>query len=459
MKHLRLMNIVLAGLVATLSMACSNDSYEIPKGSDSVPQEGSEVEITKNSEGQWQLVVNKASYEVKGAAANHFYADVSNFGGNTIRLYSAKGDGVKDIMDDAFKSGLMVYLGLNMSAATTFDYSDAENVKKQKGNILTYVNKFKDHPALLCWSLGNEIEASNDDNVNMWKAVGDLAKEIKAIDPKHPITCALAGSGTERLVNLCKYAPDIDFISVNSYYPSVGNIPDNLKSAGIDLPYMVTEFGPRGTWSMASESSRILPWSDNYSTSSKALVEETSTEKEAIYEKIWNEDIVANRNKGCLGGFIFVWGYQTHGEVLNWYGTHTKNRYAFGCCDAMEKCWTGDFPKNQAPRIESRSDMTMNGKVAEDAIRVTPGSSNDAKVAASSPSGVNLTYHWFIFKEGDKDADGGIPNGIDGLIEKDNLPAIKFKAPDEKGAYRLYVYALDDVNKKAASACIPFYVE
>ena len=53
-----------------------------------------------------------------------------------------------------------------------------------------------------------------------------------------------------------------------------------------------------------------------------------------------------------------------------------------------------------------------------------------------------------------------MPDGIEGLIPESTGSEIRFKAPSEGGAgYRLTVYVLDDVNKKAASAVIPFYVE
>lgn len=453
--------IILIFLSISLMLVCSciKDNYVIPKGSDSVPSETREVKVMRNSDGQWQLTVDGHPYYVNGAATNRFYNETSKFGGNTIRLYSPTASDTKDIMDAAYQANLMVYLGLGMSAAEYMDYSDAGKVAAQKEKIMGYVKQYMHHPALLCWSIGNEIEASNDNNADLWKAVGDLADAIRELDPHHPITCALAGSGTNRIKNLAACSKAIDIISVNAYYPVVGNIADNIKDAGVDLPYLVTEYGPRGTWSMSPEPSRILPWGDNFSATSKALVEETSTEKEAVYLKIWQEDIKAKEAEGCIGSFVFVWGYQTHGEVLNWYGTHTKDKYSFGVCDAMQHCWTGKYPEIRAPRIESRNDMTLNGKVAEDCIYLAAGSSNTAKVVATSPADLNLRYHWFVFKEGDKMSDGSIPDGIEGLIENDALGEISFKAPASAGGYRLYVYVLDDVNKKAASACIPFCVQ
>ncbi len=452
--------IPLATVICSLAIiGCHKDNYVIPTGSDAVPEDNSEVKLAKNDLGEWKLLVDGQPFYVNGAASNHFYTDVHKFGGNTIRLYSPSAADTREIMDDAYQAGLKVYLGLGMSAAKNMDYADAAKVEAQKEKIRGYVKQYMNHPALLCWSVGNELEASNEDNVNLWKAIGDIAAMIKELDPNHPVTNTLASSASARVKNLVQYAPDIDFISVNTYYPSVAGVADNIKSAGVELPFMITEFGPRGTWNMNPEPSRILPWGDNFSADAKALVEETSSEKEEIYLKVWEEDIKAKEAAGCLGSFVFVWGYQTHGEVLNWYATHTQDRYSYGVCDAMQKCWTGEYPAVRAPKIASRKDMTMNGKVAEDAIKVAPSSSNTAKVEATTGAEVNLRYHWFIFKEGDSNAEGAMPEGIAGLVETDGMKEVSFKAPSSGGAYRLYVFVLDDVNKKAASACIPFFVE
>ena len=454
------MAIALAFLAAlSVTAGCNGFDFPIPQGSDSVPTEPSVVKILKNDSGEWKMTVDGEAFYFNGAATNRFYTDVKKFGGNTIRLYSPRPAETRQIMDDSYQAGLKVYMGLGLAAATAFDYTNAEKIDAQKELILSYVKQYRNHPALLCWCIGNEAEASNENNTDLWKAIGDIAASIKELDPNHPITNTLAGAAVARIKNLATYAPDVDFVSINSYYPIVGAAADNMVTAGVDLPYMITEFGPRGSWQMNAEPSRILPWGDNYEADSKALVEETSSEKEEVYMKVWTDDIKAKEKDGCIGSFVFVWGYLTHGEVLTWYGTHTTDRYSFGVCDAMQKCWTGSYPEIRAPRIESRNDLRMNGKVAEDAIKVGPGSSNSAQVTATTNAEVNLRYHWFIFKEGDKKSDGSIPDGIAGLVEADGKASVSFKAPSSSGAYRLYVYVLDDVNKKAASACIPFFVE
>ena len=186
----------------------------------------------------------------------------------------------------------------------------------------------------------------------------------------------------------------------------------------------------------------------------------TSTEKAEIYRKIFEEDIKPNESKGCIGSFIFVWGYQTHGAVLPWYGLFDKKGNTFGGVDEISECWTGKKVENPAPRIENRTKMVLNGKTSSEGVTVSVGSTgNTASVEAVSPTGEKLTYHWLIYKEGDAMEDGSMPDGIGGLIDDPSKTSITFKAPSEKGGYRLYVFVTDEVNHKVALACIPFLVK
>ena len=200
--------------------------------------------------------------------------------------------------------------------------------------------------------------------------------------------------------------------------------------------------------------------SDPKTLSWGCLEEMTSTEKAEIYSKIWHEDIKANESKGCIGSFIFVWGYQTHGAVLSWYGLFDKQKNTFGGVDEISECWTGVPVAKPAPRIENRSKMTLNGKTSGQGVTVVKNSTeNTATVAATSPTGEPLAYRWIIFKEGETAADGSMPDGIEGLIEDATKPSITFKAPSVKGGYRLYVFVTDEANHKVALACIPFLVK
>lgn len=424
-------------------------AYERPaKGVNAPELEPVKVQVVKVGE-RWRLYRNGELYYVRGAATNKFYDQVDDFGGNTIRTYGIN-DTTEKILDLAQANGLSVNMGLWVKRQTDgFNYDDEAAVQQQLEEMRTQVRRFKDHPAILVWSIGNEPDASYT-NLKLWNAINDIAAMIHEEDPDHPTTVALANSDPNKIKAIMERAPEIDILSINAYAPQISGVITNLKSAGWDKPYFITEFGPRGTWQMAPEPSRIMPWG--------GLVEQSSTEKAQVYQQAYKEHIFSNVNNGCLGSFVFLWGHQTHGAVLNWYGLFDRSGRAYAAADAMQYCWTGQYPSNRAPVISSRNDMLMNGKRAEDIVSVRPSSANQATVAAYDMEGDPLQYEWVIIEEGSAAADGGFPPGIPGLIAEPNSRNITFTAPAAPGAYRLYVFVYDDHNK-VASAAIPFLVE
>ncbi|MBZ4190173.1 glycoside hydrolase family 2 TIM barrel-domain containing protein [Niabella beijingensis] len=443
--------IILLNILFVVAAGCKQDHYQIPAASfDDGPPGPPSVVKTVRVNDKWRLLVNDTDFYIKGVAANDYWQDAIRYGANAVRTYGVS-KSTKSIMDSVYKVGLFVNFGIYIKREVDgFDYNDEAAVKAQFESTKAAVNRFKDHPALLVWSIGNEAEASYT-NRRLWTAINDIAKMIHEIDKNHPTTVTLATSNVDHIRNIMQLAPEIDILSVNCYAPNLPGVPANLQAAGWNKPYMITEFGPRGTWQMAPEPQRILPWG--------GLVEQTSTEKAADYLHAYQQEILPNRDKGCLGSFVFLWGYQRHGEVLTWYGLFDKKKNSFEAADAMQYAWTGQYPANRAPVIASRNDLLLNGKKAEAAVTLpVNGQNNTAMVTAADPEGDPLTYEWLIVKEKAAASDGSLPEGMEGLIADNKKAQISFKAPAEGGAYRLYVFVRDDTHKKVASAVIPFLV-
>lgn len=454
----RFVSISLIFLMTCSVMGCGKERETIIPPGSFVEQQPVNFSVSKD-DGVWRLYKEGKPFYINGAAGVNFTAEVAKYGGNVVRTYSTN-ESTGAILSTALANGLYVNMGLYMKVSKDFDYSDPANadaIREQFENHRMWVRRFRNHPAILCWSIGNESEAGDAAvNETYFKYVEEIAAMIHKEDPNHPTTVAFSNSDPDKKVKVLKqHAPSVDILSVNMYYPGVGNVAANVATAGWDKPWMITEFGPRGTWNMsASSDPKILPWG---TSNGGGLEEMTSTEKAEIYRKIFEEDIKPNESKGCIGSFIFVWGYQTHGAVLPWYGLFDKKGNTFGGVDEISECWTGKKVENPAPRIENRTKMVLNGKTSSEGVTVTVGSTgNTASVEATSPTGEKLTYHWLIYKEGDAMEDGSMPDGIGGLIDDPSKTSITFKAPSEKGGYRLYVFVTDEVNHKVALACIPF---
>ena len=110
------------------------------------------------------------------------------------------------------------------------DYKDTEMLYRQREKIRKEVMALKNHPALLIWGIGNEVEhhASKEDRILVWKEINRIAEMIKRIDKNHPVIAVIAGLDNEssesgmKLKDIEKYCPGLDAVGINSY----GGLPN-----------------------------------------------------------------------------------------------------------------------------------------------------------------------------------------------------------------------------------------
>lgn len=403
------------------------------------------VELKKGSSG-WQLYRDGQPFFIKGAGLE--CGDIESLaahGGNAMRTWrtDSRCHTANEILDKALDNNLMVCMGIEIARERHgFDYNDTTAVRKQfeyaKGEVL----KYKDHPALLAWGIGNELNLRAT-NMKVWDAVNDISEMIQKIDPYHPTTTMLAGSSQSDIQAVMEKCPSLDFISFQ-LYGDIVNLPRYIKESGYNGAYVVSEWGPTGHWEMPK-----TEWG--------RPIEQTSHEKANAYIERYNK-VIAGQKEQCIGSFVFLWG-QKQERTPTWYGMFLESGHTTEAVDVMQYVWTGRWPENRAPMIK---EFRLNGKSSFDHIHLKPGSIYIAEAMTEDHEGDQITYRWEIIPEVPENhqSDGGdFEPRQPSVMEKDSQKNIlSFTSPKVSGEYRLFVYAYDQHNN-AATANIPFYIK
>lgn len=400
---------------------------------------GRTVEVVKDGEG-FQLLRHGKPYFIKGAGALAHLEKIKEYGGNSVRVWDTNDAG--RILDKAHELGLTVSLGIWMTREREgFDYDDKRAVEKQYERIKREVLKYKDHPALLMWIIGNEMNKSSI-NVRMWDAVNDVAKMIHELDPEHPTSTAVMNVPFRVIRFIKSRCPHIDILSINTY-GGLASLSEEIEKSAWDGPYLISEFGALGYWEVLE-----TPW--------EAPLEQNSSQK-AQFIKEKYEDFILKDLDRCLGSYVFLWGNKQE-KTHTWFSLFSEKGEKTEAVDVLSHLWTGSWPENRAPKTGS---LKIHEAPDPNNIILNPGNIYTAQAEAVDPEGDSLYYHWEVLPEVEV-LDGAVdrfgkPDPIAGTILTADSTVVRWAAPEEKGAYRLFVNIRDGHNN-LATANIPFLV-
>ncbi len=398
------------------------------------------VEVRKTGD-KFQLFRGGQPYYIKGAGGYDHFDMLAQCGGNSIRIWGH--EQAKDILDEAQKLGLTVTVGLWVAQERHgFDYNDGDAVDEQLRKFKVIVEQLKDHPALLLWGIGNEVNLSYT-NMNVWYAIDGIAKMIHEVDPNHPTMTAISSIHENDVRMIKERCPNIDILGINTY-AGVINVPDKIREYEWDRSYIITEWGPTGHWEIEK-------------TDWEAPIEQTSTEKANLCRSRYESAILKDSTK-CLGSYVFKWGNKQE-MTATWYSTILESGEKTEMVNVMQHLWTGKWPTNRTPRLES---FVLNNKTAKENVRLIRMELYKAKVKAVDTDNDSLRYEWEVIPESKDLKEGGDqedkPFTLEDTYKTNGQNELTFKAPRRSGAYRLFVYVYDGHNN-VATANIPFLVK
>ena len=185
----------------------------------------------------------KSRIDEFGRWAEKDLAQIKAMNANAVYTFLDFGDGpdALAILDQAYKAGIMVI--------PTVDFDGTDD--KERAKLI--VKRYKNHPAILMWAIGNEW------NINLYhgrfqtlmdaaKATEETARLIKSIDTAHPVAAIFGeiiipnqSPSTKEIVNTI--APSVDVWGLNIYRGGTfGTLFDQWRAI-TDKPLFLSEFG------------------------------------------------------------------------------------------------------------------------------------------------------------------------------------------------------------------------
>ncbi len=428
---------------AILLLSAGSMAARAVSGPGAVPDEPVRVEVVRTASG-FELRRGGRPYRIQGAGGLDRLALLAEAGGNSIRTWSVgtPEQSARDLLDEAHRLGLTVALCLDIARERHgFDYDDEAAVAAQFERAKAEVLAHRDHPALLVWIIGNEL---NHDfkNPRVYDAVNEISRMIHEIDGNHPTTTTIAGFSADMAEVIAARAPDLDFLSIQSY-AGVLDLHRRVRKAGYKGPYVLTEWGPPGHWEVAK-------------TGWGAPVEPDSSAKAKALLRAYRTAIAPHPDQ-LIGNYVFLWG-QKQERTPTWYGLFTETGEKTESADVMHYLWRGSWPDNRAPVVKA---VRLDGRRAGRDIVLVPGETYSILARVRDPEGDALRYRWSLKPESAAEQVGGDRENaiadMGGLIDKPEANRARLTAPDEPGAYRLFVYAYDG-SGGAAHGNVPFFV-
>lgn len=400
--------------------------------------------MIQGNPGNFSMVRNGKPFFVKGIAYNvtHDWRDpeisltrkalekdfekISDLGANTIRRYGACAYDV-NILNVAYEKNIAVIYGFWFEAEVNY-LKDSKKLLEYEKEVLTNVRNFKNYPAVLGWTIGNETWGLlkyhygepylSSVRAGYIQFLEQLCRKIKAIDPVHPVFTVIEHNESQvikELNTLRTGAPSLDLIGLNAYYEEqISKLDQVMATHFPEKPYMVTEYGPRGYWHP------VYTKFEN----ADMIAEDTDEEKARLYVDQWKNYIEKNKGK-LIGGVAYSWADRMEGTAT-WYGITDFKKRIKPSFYALRNLWA----EKPVPELEFES-----AYIESEEETFFPGRKYifSAKVSGQG----DFSYEWYLKKFNYLD---DVLKGIK-LIGKGE--SVEIKIPDEPSEYRLYLHVTD----------------
>ena len=399
------------------------------------------VELRRTAAG-FELLRGGEPFFIRGAGGVEHLDRLAASGANSVRTWGS--DQTAQVLAAAQRNGLTVCAGIWIEHERRgFNYDNPVAVAAQIAGHKRAVDQFKNHPSLLLWAVGNEVEAQSR-NPKVWDTIEAVAAYIKQTDPSHPVMVVIAHATPAAVAQINARCPSVDILGCNSY-AGLAVLAQHVRQSGWAGPYLVTEWGSDGNWEVPK-----TPWG--------AELEATSTEKAFQYALRYS--LIMTDYTHCLGSYAFYWG-QKQETTPTWFNLYLEDGAETEGIEVLQFLWTGLPAKVAAPRV---TPLLLNGQGGAAAVTVASRAPLRAEFALARGERDLIRVKWALQPESPHKGFGGDAEVRPADVALPKQPAgadpmkLEFTAPKQPGAYRLYV-SVYGPGGKAATANIPFLVK
>ena len=392
----------------------------------------------QSSDSGYQLLRYGKPYFIEGAGGISHLEELKACGGNSIRVWDDVD--AERILAEAQKLGLTVMFGLWVEREMEgFDYNDRAAVERQYQRIRKIILRYRNHPALLMWCVGNEW-AQEADNFNVYDEVNRIAKLVHELDPSHPTSTAISPDSKRAIWLVTQRCAEIDILAVNSY-GLTARLDEFFREGGWNKPYLISEYGAPAYWEVPT-----APWE---------APDEPNSQQKVDFVRTFYKQHINSRPSGCLGAYLFYWGSKQE-ETYTWFSIFDEQGRQSPLVNLMQELWSGNQPINRAPVIEQ---LLIDGRAVAHRSFERSERLHQAEIRVTDPERDSLTYEWVMKRRARPGSDYiGIPRpAMQGLLVRSDTSVIQFHLPQNPGAYRLFINVFD-THKHVATANFSFQI-
>ncbi len=226
-------------------------------------------------------------------------------------------------LDTANQFGIGVVLPIYMPPDA--DYTDPVTVSALTDYARTKVLRFRNHPAVRMWGVGNEVMnnmATSDTYQPFLNAYMGIIDAVHQLDPNHPVIYREAEDDyVPLIVQTLQASGDMRpwfLYGENIYDKPAGPVLDRWPTYGLDRPLFVSEFGTEGR---------------------------TPADRAAGYASMWRD--IRGHADWVAGGAPYAWTTAGPEPTDNKWGLMDKNGWPVdGTFNALQQLWRADPRSN-----------------------------------------------------------------------------------------------------------------